>query len=237
MEDHQYRSGIFKKGDNGSTENYRPISPLSNISKLLERCVLAKTRNQLFEFINQCQHGFIPGRSCTTQLVQVQKTNWRDLSGHDYIRPFTKCSTFYYLRSYSRSTSEAISTPGLVHTCWVASSVLLYTWRNVIYSIPVTSGVPQGSILYRTNTLPVVCEWPARLNALLWLPLALLTTLNCSKPSNLFTTQSCYKKIWISSVNSLCALVFSSTNKRQNHKAFPAKISQWSIHTILMATQ
>ena len=62
---------IHKKGDISNVENYRPISLLSVISKVLERCVLRKLRDHLMSLINSAQHGFIPGRSCTTQLVEV----------------------------------------------------------------------------------------------------------------------------------------------------------------------
>ena len=56
---------IYKKGDKTHVENYRPIS-LCIISKVLERCVLSKLRDRLLNLMNTSQHGFIPGRSCTT---------------------------------------------------------------------------------------------------------------------------------------------------------------------------
>ena len=62
---------IHKKGDISNVENYRPISLLGVTSKVLERCVLRKLREYLTSLINSAQHGFIPGRSCTTQLVEV----------------------------------------------------------------------------------------------------------------------------------------------------------------------
>ena len=62
---------IHKKGDISDVENYRPISLLSVISKVLERCVLRKLRDHLMSLINSTQHSFIPGRLCTTQLVEV----------------------------------------------------------------------------------------------------------------------------------------------------------------------
>ncbi|CAB4036479.1 Hypothetical predicted protein, partial [Paramuricea clavata] len=62
---------VFKKLDKTHVENYRPISLLCIVSKVLERCVLSKLRVHLLELINTSQHGFIPGRSCTTQLVEV----------------------------------------------------------------------------------------------------------------------------------------------------------------------
>ncbi len=62
----------LKKGKPSHVENYRPIFLLSNISKVLERCILVKTRNHLLQYISENQHGlFQVGHACTTQLVQV----------------------------------------------------------------------------------------------------------------------------------------------------------------------
>lgn len=52
-------------------ENYRPISLLSIVSKVLERCILNNLRDHLLELINDNSHEFIPGKSCTTQLIEV----------------------------------------------------------------------------------------------------------------------------------------------------------------------
>jgi hypothetical protein len=57
---------VFKKGDKSFVENYRPISLLCIVSK-----VLNKLRDHLLQLLNSSQHGFTPGRSCTTQLVEV----------------------------------------------------------------------------------------------------------------------------------------------------------------------
>ena len=62
---------VYKKGNKTHVENYRPISLLSIVSKVLERCVITKIRDHLLTFVNDAQHGFRPGRSCTTQLLEV----------------------------------------------------------------------------------------------------------------------------------------------------------------------
>ena len=48
---------IFKKGKRDLVENYRPISLLPVISKVLERCVLAGLRDHLSHLISRVQHG------------------------------------------------------------------------------------------------------------------------------------------------------------------------------------
>ena len=65
---------VFKKGDKEYVENYRPISLLSLISKVLERCLFECIKDRVFSQINPCQHGFIPGRNCVTQLIVVFDT-------------------------------------------------------------------------------------------------------------------------------------------------------------------
>ena len=62
---------IYKKGNKDHVENYRPISLLNIISKVLERCVLVRLRDHLLAILDRAQHGFIPGKSCVTQLVEV----------------------------------------------------------------------------------------------------------------------------------------------------------------------
>jgi hypothetical protein len=51
---------VHKKGNKRYVENYRPISLLSLISKVLERCVLRNARDHLLTKLNCFQHGFIP---------------------------------------------------------------------------------------------------------------------------------------------------------------------------------
>ena len=47
---------IFKKGKRDFVENYRPISLLLVISKVLERCVLAGLRNYIQLFRQRLSH-------------------------------------------------------------------------------------------------------------------------------------------------------------------------------------
>ena len=62
---------IFKKGSKRLASNYRPISLTCIICKILESII----RDQMLEFflqnnkISDKQFGFLPGRSCTLQLL------------------------------------------------------------------------------------------------------------------------------------------------------------------------
>jgi len=64
---------IYKKGNPGDPSNYRPISLLSCIGKLLER-ILQKHMLNYFttnNIITSCQSGFLPGDSTINQLLTI----------------------------------------------------------------------------------------------------------------------------------------------------------------------
>ena len=62
---------VRKKDCKQHAENYRLISLLSVVSKIMERCVFNGIKARVHSFIHKCQHGFTAGRSCVTQLVEV----------------------------------------------------------------------------------------------------------------------------------------------------------------------
>ena len=60
---------IHKKGDKNDIKNYRPISLTSIISKLFEKCLRDELLLECQHILHDTQHGFLPLKSCTTQLV------------------------------------------------------------------------------------------------------------------------------------------------------------------------
>ena len=62
---------IHKGGSKLRPENYRPVSLTSHIMKIFERVVKAQLIKHLVDhnLINPGQHGFVPGRSTQTQLL------------------------------------------------------------------------------------------------------------------------------------------------------------------------
>ncbi len=62
---------IHKKNCVEPVTNYRPISLLSIVSKVLERCVFNSVYPFVHTLINNVQHGFLQNRSCVTQLLGV----------------------------------------------------------------------------------------------------------------------------------------------------------------------
>ena len=60
---------IHKKENKNNVQNYRPISLTCIISKVLEKCIRDEILLHCPHLLNDSQHGFLPLRSCTTQLV------------------------------------------------------------------------------------------------------------------------------------------------------------------------
>lgn len=66
-----YLFPVFKKGDRTMIDNYRGISALCAISKLLELVVMGPFVAHCRTFLANAQHGFIPKRSTATNLLSL----------------------------------------------------------------------------------------------------------------------------------------------------------------------
>ena len=145
---------IFKKGKRNFVANHRAISLLPVISKVLERCVLAGLRHHMSHLISREQHGFLAGRSCLTRLTsvlhyiggQLDAGKQIDIIYLDMSKAFDKVD---HTKLLGRLHQYGIT--GKLHD-WFRSylqerkqqvTVLGATSRE----LPVTSGVPQGSLL------------------------------------------------------------------------------------------
>ena len=56
-----YVSPIHKKGDRDKVNNYRPVSLLSIVSKIIERCIYNHIYSFVSKDISEKQHGFFLG--------------------------------------------------------------------------------------------------------------------------------------------------------------------------------
>ena len=145
---------VYKHGEKAEVENYRPISLLSLISKTLERCVFNNIKHHAYEQINPCQNGFVPKKSCITQLIEVLDHIGRDLDRGkqidvlylDMSKAFDKVShakLLHRLREFGFGGSILKWFGSYLTNRYQQTTVLGATSRP----LPVTSGVPQGSIL------------------------------------------------------------------------------------------
>ena len=147
---------IFKKGARSDPGNYRPISILPTISKIFERHVAAKIHEFLTEFklLHTEQSGFRQFHSCQTALTKLTDTWLRemdignvtgvsfldlrkafDLVNHTILLEKLKCYNFHpsalkWFSSYLQHRFQSVQI-GHVHSS----------------RLPITCGVPQGSVL------------------------------------------------------------------------------------------
>ena len=74
---------IHKKGDKADVQNYRPVSLTSLVMKNFEKCLRDKIYDTCKNKITPYQHGFLPGKSCTTQLVPFAMSLYLTLNSRE----------------------------------------------------------------------------------------------------------------------------------------------------------
>ena len=62
---------IFKSGSRNKVSNYRAIAIIPTIAKLFEIVICNGIEDFVHESISMKQHGFVTGRSCTTNLLEM----------------------------------------------------------------------------------------------------------------------------------------------------------------------
>ena len=152
---------IHKREEVTYVENYRPISLLSLISKVLERCVFNNIKYHIYQQISPCHNSFILGKSCITQLVEVLEHIGRELDRSkqinvlylDMSKAFDKVShnqLLHRLRAFGFEGSILKWFASYWTNLYQQATVLGATSR----SFPVTSGVLKCSILGPLLFLP-----------------------------------------------------------------------------------
>ena len=147
---------IFKKGSKGNPANYRPVSLTSVPCKLLESILKDEVVDHLFSnnLLKDSQHGFMKGRSCTTNLLEFFHTavdnldagNPMDIIYLDFAKAFDKVPTKKLLAKL-----KSMNINGNILN-WISSWLRDRKQRVVLNGeastwIEVLSGVPQGSVL------------------------------------------------------------------------------------------
>ena len=156
----QYKEQIItplhKKESRAVAENYRPICPTSHSSKTCERVVRDKIIDHLIRNNLLCkhQHGFRPGHSCLTQLLNhINIVILNFINNTD-----TDCIYLDYAKAFDKVDHEL-----LIHKlkCYGIQGSLLEWIKSFLneryqtvsvngthsYKSKVKSGVPQGTVL------------------------------------------------------------------------------------------
>lgn len=60
---------MFKYGDTSKIENFRPASIINSFSKVFEIILHSYVANSIRSHLSACHHGFVQGRSRTTNLA------------------------------------------------------------------------------------------------------------------------------------------------------------------------
>jgi len=82
---------VPKKGDLKLVSSYRPVSNLPSLSKLFERCILHRLMRlpNYNEMLGAHQHGFRPGHSTTSCLLQLKDTICEKLDDRENVLAYS----------------------------------------------------------------------------------------------------------------------------------------------------
>ena len=147
---------VFKNDSPGILKNYRPISLISIIGKVMERCVYKHIYNFLLEnrIISSNQSGFTPGDSAINQLLYITNEFGKALDDGKEVRVVFCDVSKAFDRVWHKGLLTKLKSIG-IHgplLSWIENYLLdrkqrvvingcCSDWRNVC------AGVPQGSIL------------------------------------------------------------------------------------------
>ena len=147
---------IFKKGHRYDPANYRPISLTCVVSKIMEHVVCSNIMNfaSRHNILYKLQHGFRDKRSCETQLLEfiqdvannMQDGHQTDVCVLDFSKAFDKVGHMRLIKKLNWYGIDGITNK------WIQSFLSNRTQSVVLDgissdSVPVISGVPQGSVL------------------------------------------------------------------------------------------
>ena len=145
---------MHKKEDKSDIENYRPVSLLSVISKILERIIFKRLYEHFEKIFHKAQYGFRKNRSTIVQLLTFLQLVY---NGHengdsietvftDYNKAFDRVDHGILLRKLFEQGVRDKNLK-LYKSYLTERSQVVRVNGDISNSEKVTSGVPQGSIL------------------------------------------------------------------------------------------
>ena len=102
---------IHKSDKKDDIENYRPVSLTSLVMKIFEKCLRDILYEKCKDKITIMQHGFLPERSCTTQMlnyldflaVQLNNKSQTDVIYFDFSKAFDSVNHDIILKKNTRN--------------------------------------------------------------------------------------------------------------------------------------
>ena len=146
-------SPIHKKNDKRQIKNYKPVSLLTIISKVLKKCMYEPLYDHFQKYMKSSQHGFVKKKSVVTNLLAFLQRVYEALDKNpnnevlvyytDFSKAFDKVPHFELLKKVANigvggCFLEVLASYLENRTQWVKC-------ENVTKLV--TSGVPQGSLL------------------------------------------------------------------------------------------
>ena len=145
---------IHKSGTTETVSNYRPISLTSIPCKILEHIVLRNLLAKVDKILHNRQHGFRQGLSCETQLcatlndilTSVDQQKSVHAAVLDFAKAFDRVPHALLMEKLSKTDIDDYIISWIHNFLLHRSQCVVLDGKESNF-LPVTSGVPQGSVL------------------------------------------------------------------------------------------
>ena len=146
---------VHKKGDRSCVENYRPISLTCLIMKVFEKLIRERLYKASLDKITPYQHGFVPFKSCTSQLIEfncelalnINNRYQTDIVYFDFQKAFDSVSHDVIIRKLKNEFNLEGKMLRFLINYLSGRQQRVVLDGDFSEWVEVRSGVPQGSIL------------------------------------------------------------------------------------------
>jgi retron-type reverse transcriptase len=146
---------VFKKGDIFDMGNYRPISLINLIGKIFEKIICLQITDYLDQhaLLSNVQHGFRKGLSCETALLRLsnllftarRNKQYISIATIDYTKAFD-CINFDCLLQALKKCGFSDNVNQWFSSYLHGRSQRVKYYNSFSAALPISSGVPQGSV-------------------------------------------------------------------------------------------